>query len=196
MKFKNSKEMYDFLSSGKDLYSKSLGVYVFEYNDAHALCIYNLKPEEVVELVKKSKESKEYWGAHLGWGGSILDSSEYNDDEHRYSEDEAKRNLQPSLDFCEETYMVEDWQDVDWINDNAAILLKDNSLILVKNLSTKEFKKLKLGDKILAIYNTLYAEECEVTGPVFYNGDVMKYAAETDKGYADESCVKVFLSEF
>ena len=121
MKFANGNEMYDYLRCngdyiGRDLYSKSLGIYVFEYNDAGALCIYSLDPEQVVELVKDSKEIGEYWAAFLGWKGSaILDDSDYDDDEHRYSDDEKMRNLylRPSLEFCDETYMVEDWMDTD-----------------------------------------------------------------------------------
>lgn len=114
MKFNNGTEMYDYLCSGRDLYSKSLSTYVFEYNDAHALCTYYLNPEEFAKVIEASKETEEYWGAHLGWYGSaILEDPDYDDDEHRYHEDEAMRSLylQPSLDFCNETYMVEDWMD-------------------------------------------------------------------------------------
>lgn len=113
MKFENGKQMYEYLCSGVDLYSKSTGWYVFEYNDAHALCIYHLSPEEVIELVEDTKDTDEYWGGFLGVGGHILDESEYDDDEHRYHEDEAMRALylRPSLDFCEEMYMVDDWMD-------------------------------------------------------------------------------------
>ena len=130
-KFKNGKEMYDFLASGKDLYSSKLEIYVFEYNDAGALCYYGLSDTEVKEIVEK-KRPDEYWAAYLGPGGSILDSSEYDDDEHRYSEDEAKRNLylQPSIDFCNENYSNEDWIDTD-----------DLSLELLKELSHEKLKK-------------------------------------------------------
>lgn len=115
LKFKNGTDMYNYLTNGKDLYSRSLGIYVFEYNDAHALCYYNLSPYEVMEILKRREETKEYWGAYLGIGGYILDESEYDDDEHRYSEDEAMRKLylQPSLDFCEELYQTEDWVNTD-----------------------------------------------------------------------------------
>ena len=115
MIFNSGMEMYDYLCSGRDLYSKSCGVYAFEYNDAHAICIYYLQPEEVVKLIGKGKETGEYWGGHLGRGGSILDDPYYDDDDHRYHEEEAMRNLylRPSLEFCEETFMVEDWMDTD-----------------------------------------------------------------------------------
>ncbi|MBR2401261.1 MAG: hypothetical protein IKB01_00640 [Lachnospiraceae bacterium] len=111
MKFQSEKEMYEYLCSGKDLYSKELGIYIFEYNDAHALCYYYLRPSEVVSLLKKREETNEYWGAYLGIGGYILDDPEYDDDEHRYNESEDVRALyiKPSLNFCKDTYMVEDW---------------------------------------------------------------------------------------
>lgn len=114
MKFENGKQMHDYLCSGRDLYSKSQGIYAFLYNDADAICIYNLNPEEVVKLIEDSEEYKDYWGAFLGWKSSaILDDGNY--DEYRYVEDEEKRKLylKPTLDFCEEIYMVEDWMDTD-----------------------------------------------------------------------------------
>lgn len=111
MKFNNGSEMYDYLCSGRDLYSKRFGIYAFEYNDASALCIYYLHPENVAKLVTETEGSDEYWGGFLGLGGCILDDPDY--DEYRYSDDEEKRNmyLKPSIDFCNETYMVEDWMD-------------------------------------------------------------------------------------
>ena len=116
MKFENGSQMYDYIRSGKDLYSKSQGIYAFVYNDAGAICIYTLCPEDVIQLIADSKEYEEYWGAFLGWKGSaILDEGKYDDDEHRYSSDWEMRKLylQPSLDFCDETYMVDDWMDTD-----------------------------------------------------------------------------------
>lgn len=117
-KFKNGDEMFGYITSGNDLYSKSAGVYVFVYNDADALCCYSLDSEEVAELLEEREKSlfpDEYWEAFLGWGGEILDEWEYNDDEHRYSEDWEKRKLylQPSLDFCNEMFETEDWLDTD-----------------------------------------------------------------------------------
>lgn len=109
IKFNSAKEMYDYLVSGNDLYSYSAGVYAFVYNDADALCYYNLSNEEVKEIVAKNTD--DFWSASLGIGGYILDESEYDDDEHRYSNDEEMRNLylQPSWDFCNEMYAKEDW---------------------------------------------------------------------------------------
>jgi len=119
LKFNNGTEMYNYLLKGSDLYSKSLGIYVFEYNDAHTLCYYHLNPYGVMEILKRKKETGEYWGAYLGIGGSILDDPDYNDDYHRYHEDEAVRALylKPSLDFCEKLFMTEDWMDTDDVNE-------------------------------------------------------------------------------
>lgn len=123
MKYKNFKsglEMYNYIHNGIDLYSKSLGKYIFDYNDAGALCIYSLSPEDVVQLIRDSKENDcdNYWSSFLGWKGStILDALEYNDDKYRYSNNWElnKLYLKPSLDFCEKTYMI-DWVDTRDVN--------------------------------------------------------------------------------
>ena len=115
-KFKSGMEMYEYVHTGNDLYSKSLGTYVFDYNDAGALCNYCLSREDFAEVIEKSEEYGLYWGAFLGWYGSaILDDFDYDDDEHRYTSDwELKKlYLRPSLEFCEETFNVEDWLDTD-----------------------------------------------------------------------------------
>lgn len=112
MKFDNWRAMYNYITDGNDLYNTETGDYVFEYNDAHALCVYHLSDTEVKELAEKSKENDgEYWGAFLGTGGEILDSSERNNDEYRYSDDENKRALylQPSFDYCKEMYSKDNW---------------------------------------------------------------------------------------
>lgn len=113
MKFNNGMEMYDYLTAGNDLYNTETGDYVFEYNDAHALCVYHLDKDEAKILAEKSKENDEYWGAYLGPEGVILDALEYNDDEHRYSENEEMRALylQSSFAYCEEVFAMEGWID-------------------------------------------------------------------------------------
>lgn len=113
MKFKSGLEMYEYLCKKGDLYSKNSNTYAFCYNDAGAICIYSIEPEEAVDLIKKSRESKEYWGAFLGIGGFILDDARYDDAEHRYSDDweKCKLYLNPTLCYCEEHYTVEDWMD-------------------------------------------------------------------------------------
>ena len=115
-KFSSGKEMYDYICSGKDLYSKSLRTYVFVYNDAGALCLYTLELENVLELITLSKENNEYWGAFLGWKGSeVLDEAEFDNEEYRYSDDWEKQKLylKPSLDFCNMYYQTEDWIDTE-----------------------------------------------------------------------------------
>lgn len=115
MRFKNGKEMFDYLVTGKDLYSPSERIYIFVYNDSDALCYYYLSYQEVLDILNHKGNSDEYWGAYLGIGGYILDGSEYDDDEHRYSEDESMRALylQPSYDFCENYYDIDDWMNTD-----------------------------------------------------------------------------------
>lgn len=114
MMFKNGKEMFDYVSGGNDLYSPSEGIYIFVYNDADALCYYYLDYDEVLQILIKRGNSDEYWGAYLGGGGHILDESEYDDDEHRYSDNEEMRDLylQPSYDFCNRNY-EHDWIDTE-----------------------------------------------------------------------------------
>lgn len=113
MKFNNWQEMYDYLTAGNDLYNTETGDYVFEYNDAHALCVYNLDEDEAKKLSKKALENNEYWGAFLGTGGRILDVFDYNNDEYRYSKDKNMRSLylQPSFDYCKETFSKDGWVD-------------------------------------------------------------------------------------
>ena len=66
LKFANWEEMYDYLVSGQDLYNFKTGDYIFVYNDADALCKYNLSSKEVLDLVERSHQTGEYWGAYLG----------------------------------------------------------------------------------------------------------------------------------
>lgn len=113
--FNSGMEMYECISKGMDLYSKSLNMYVFAYNDAGALCSYTLFPDEVKEILRRKKETNEYWGAYLGVGGSILEESDYDDDEYRYSEgwEKNKLYLAPSLKFCDDLFRVKDWVDTE-----------------------------------------------------------------------------------
>lgn len=113
-KFNSGREMYEFLCSGKDLYSKNKMSYIFEYNDAHALCHYCLDSEAVCEILRK-KDANEYWGAYLGIGGGIMDASDYDNEDYRYSENPWKRMLylRPSIEYCMEMYKVNDWVDTE-----------------------------------------------------------------------------------
>ena len=110
-KFADGDAMYKYLTAGNDLYNKETGEYVFQYNDAGALCTYYLKPETAKEIAAKAKEDDEYWGAYLGGGGTILDDP--NNDEYRFSKDDYKRNLylEPSFTFCKENFAKRGWVD-------------------------------------------------------------------------------------
>ena len=147
-KFKNGTEMYEYLCTGRDLYSKRCGIYAFEYNDAHAICIYHLQPDEIAKLIEKSNETGEYWGAHLGCGGNILEEPNYNDEEHRYHKEEAIRNLYlgPSLEFCNNTFSIEDWLDTDDVTEEYVIpkTTEMNFKTMCESLKTKE-KDIHIG---------------------------------------------------
>lgn len=124
-KFKNWSEMYKYLHDEGDLYSKSLGTYAFLYNEAGAICIYTLSPDDVSDLLKDSQETGEYWSAFLGWKGSeILDNdSEY--EKYRYSEkfEEWSLYAEPTIQFCKETFNTTDWLDT---NDVTEQYLQNN----------------------------------------------------------------------
>lgn len=109
MTFNCWEEMYEHLKNGCDLYNMETETYVFVYNDAGALCTYNVPEEDVPDLVAKSKEDGEYWGAFLGAGGEVLDDEQY--DNYRYSEDKDEKSLYlgPSFDFCKDHY-YEEWE--------------------------------------------------------------------------------------
>lgn len=110
IKFASCTEMYDYLTSGNDLYNTKTGDYVFTYNDAYALCVYNLEKAEAKELVRAvEKSDDDYWGAFLGPGGTILDDCRF--DKFRFSKDENLRAmyLQPSFDYCKENFVKDGW---------------------------------------------------------------------------------------
>lgn len=109
MKFESWEEMYNTIIEGTDLYSESERLYVFVYNEANALCCYNLSNEEAMEIATKANEKGEYWGAFLGWGGDIMDDTDYDG----YSDDENERKLylKPSINFCKDCFDIDDWVD-------------------------------------------------------------------------------------
>lgn len=57
MKFKTWEEMYRYLENEGDLYNPLLELYVFLYNEAGALCTYNISEEKAMELSVKSKNT-------------------------------------------------------------------------------------------------------------------------------------------
>ena len=72
MKFTSEEELLDCVRTGVDLYSPSLELYMFLYNDDGAICTYSIAHDHALELSQKD----EYWGAYLGPGGSIYDDPE------------------------------------------------------------------------------------------------------------------------
>lgn len=107
--FSSWNEMYNHLYQGHDLYNYMTGQYVFLYNNAGALAVYDIYPDEVIELAKKAGESGEYWGGLLGPGGSILDNEDYDRDT------ETKKYLKPSFDYCRNNFQKEGWVETDEI---------------------------------------------------------------------------------
>lgn len=87
LKFNNKQAFIEYIQSGKDLYSPSLELYLFAYNEDGAICAYTVTEEKAQELNKQ----EEYWGAYLGAGGNIYDN--------------VKGNF-------ENEYKVDDWIDV------------------------------------------------------------------------------------
>lgn len=98
MKFYSGAEMYNYLINNGDLYNPNLGIYVFLYNDAEALCIYRITPEEAEKLGEESRKTGECWSAFLGTGGQILDIPETG-------------GILPSLEFCEKNHKADGWVD-------------------------------------------------------------------------------------
>lgn len=108
VKFKNANEMYDYITSGKDLWSPSAETFAFVYNDEDSICTYSIDEEEAAELDNKGDE---FWGEYLGCGGEIYDSYDYLKYEDGLTDDEIKE-MYTAMDFCEEYYSLDDWRDV------------------------------------------------------------------------------------
>ena len=112
MRFNKEKEMYEHLIYKGDLYNKTTGLYVFEYNDAHALCVYRLTEDEMLSAAKTAllqDKDEHHISSVLGVGGIIYDNPHY--DHLRYSEDAKERvlYLEPSIRFCHEFYKTGEW---------------------------------------------------------------------------------------
>lgn len=112
MKFSTSKEMYNYIADGNDLYNPAEELYVFVYNDAGALCSYRITEKEAMALRKESKETKESWSAFLGTGGTVYDNPDF--EALRYDKKASNRALylSPSYDLCEKLYRSECWVNV------------------------------------------------------------------------------------
>ncbi len=85
----------------EDFYNMVTEEYVFGYNDAGSIAVYNIGYDEARELQKKVEESdEEYWGAFLGAGGRIWD-----DESH---EDKPAKGCS-NLDYCKANFKKEGW---------------------------------------------------------------------------------------
>ena len=108
--FNNGQEMRDYLKNG-DLYNPELEIYVYQYNDAGALCTYHVGCEEAGKLANDCRKDNTYWEEKLGHGGNVLDDRIYGNPNIMYSSNESQRNLylKPSIDFCDANYMKDGW---------------------------------------------------------------------------------------
>ena len=97
MKFKTGGEMLQMINSGIDLYSPTLELYVFSYNDRGAIAYYHIDKSDAVALEMYAQQNDDYWAGSLGPGGCICDAPE--DDPV-----EGCRNI----DFCDR-YYDEEW---------------------------------------------------------------------------------------
>lgn len=100
LEFKSGKEMLDLLQTDTDLYNLQTGDYVFRYNEAGSIAVYSLSLKEAEQLQAKAEAEDEYWGAYLGFGGSIYDVPESD----FYSNKQAS-----ALDYCSEMYDEGEW---------------------------------------------------------------------------------------
>lgn len=112
MKFETAMKMYEYIRDNGDLYSPSEEIYVFLYSEDGAICSYDITNEQAKELSALSKEHDgEYWGAFLGFGGSIHDPSDrWADVDPCPFEKDLEHN--PALQFCEQYHTVADWEAV------------------------------------------------------------------------------------
>ena len=98
--FSTPESMLKTIQDGIDLYSPSLCIYVFGYNDMGSICAYYITNDEAEKL----SQNDEYWGAYLGPGGQIYDTVEWQKDCYGDGEYEDM-----ALEFCKDTYMMKDW---------------------------------------------------------------------------------------
>ena len=141
MKFKNAKEMLDLIQSGTDLYNVKTGDYVFLYSNECAIAAYNFDIEYAKEL--SSHSAGEYWGALLGFGGSIYeDGSE--------------------LKWCEEHYNETGWEitsdlDEGWNEKMIAIVQHNGRYFIGFGLTTDDAKQAAVDEA-----NDFYGEDYTV----------------------------------
>lgn len=107
--FTSWEDMYRHITTFGELYNAEQGIYIFEYNNAGALCVYdNISTEQARELAALSKKDGELWAAFLGAGGTILDDSDLY--EKRDHQDIREKYLQPSYEYCQNTFHLNGWR--------------------------------------------------------------------------------------
>lgn len=106
MKFNSASEMLNVIVNNyQDLYSPSMHKYVFVYTDTGSICVYDIFEDEADVLKAQKELDGEYWGAHLGFGGSIIDSREWYEENNEECDDDYFPE-----DWCEEMLDVTDWE--------------------------------------------------------------------------------------
>lgn len=100
LKFKSASDMKSTLDK-KDLYNPNTETYVFLYNEAGSIAVYeDISLDEALQLEKDAKAINEYWAAFLGPGGEI-----YDDVSHPL----YNKDLLSNTDWCEQHYTEEGW---------------------------------------------------------------------------------------
>lgn len=97
IRFESAKEMFDFIRTGRDIYSSGLEKYIFLYAEYDSICEYSIDEQEAGEL----KATKGCWSGHLGKGGRVYD-------------DESPMT---AYGLCESCWEGTEWEDVsgfDW----------------------------------------------------------------------------------
>lgn len=96
--FSTSKRIYDYLTSGKDLYCVDDEIYMFDYSYVGSIAYYYLSYEELMDLANEVSEYGEYIGSALGPGGYIVDP----DGRDEYNDDIDKLDYEPIYDFLDQ----------------------------------------------------------------------------------------------
>lgn len=102
--FNTWESMYKYLKAGNDLYNPDLKTYVFCYNDKGALCFYDMDADTYKKLKVEAKQKKERISSLLGAGGYILEDDSFMNSVLGFDENDYKRYIAPSYNFCKETY--------------------------------------------------------------------------------------------
>lgn len=108
MKFKDWKDMYNYISSGNDLYNVLLNKYIFPYNNGNGLCTYDIPYDEAILLAQKANKTYNYWSVFINsneYPIEILVDSDYT------TKYQSEAYLAKSYDFCK-LY----WDEIGWVD--------------------------------------------------------------------------------